>query len=218
MATQAQCKRDIQAARDSKVYAQALYNRTPTRDDRRFACRDFCRQLGMPGAEKAGDLLEHLQWMIRSTTSDFGAYDTAEVISAHLGWSSRDMVKRELDKLRKYGAIETGLGIPKGRVGPTNHYRITHKLGQMILALVARVKRTAQTMRAKAPKLSIPVLSTKTRQRPKPFKSQATRNPAPVPAAHRAFKPNPPRNPAQPAKVAAILGGLKSLLRGGATQ
>lgn len=208
MATKSQFQRDCQAANDSKAAALAFHASTPLKHERTRVYCDMCRDAGMPGYELAGQLLELIEWKIRESTCAFGAYDTAEKIAIELGCSP-DQVRRRVAKLKAFGLIETALGIPRGRTGPTVHYRLTAKLCQILGSMVAAIRRafrTAKTTVAKAPKLALQVLSTKNRRPKKPFMSQATRI-----AAHQPFQKQQPHQKSAPEVGNSWISGIRAL-------
>lgn len=191
MATKSEILRDMRAANDSKAAAQAIHAAIPQKHARARHYSDQLRAEGVNSFELCGQLLEHLEYLSRLTTCAFGAYDTAEKLAIDMGCST-PMLRRRIETLKKAGYIETALGIPRGRTGPTLHYRLTAKFKQFVTGLVSGIKRAARTVKTmvtKASKLALQRSSSKNPRPQQPFKSQATRYP--VPAAHKPFQQEP---------------------------
>lgn len=201
MATKTQFLKSCRNAVISKKIALTFHHHTTDVGQRIALCRDICRDRGISNWEQAGQLLEYLAYASRITTSQFGAWDADTTVSMHLGWRSRDQVKRIKRKLIDAGLIETGLGIPLGRTAPCTHYRLTTFLGKLMKRLTGAIRRAQSLGKALAPSLKklLPVQATKT-------------------AAHQQFKQEPPRKRSTLAVAGAYLASMRQLVRGGATE
>ena len=197
---------DLASAAASQKMALAFQSATASRSEREQRCRDMCKSRGVVGVERAAQLLEHVSFLARITTGQFGAYESDQVIAQKLGWRDRYQVRRARQKLIDAGLIETGRGVPPGQKAPVLHYRLTRVFRATWKAVKAFLSKTAQSIgRAVSPNLKAltALFPSKTRQHV---------NNSPV-AAHVLFQSGEKSAGCDRVKASAALSGLKSLLR-----
>lgn len=196
---------DLASAAASQKMALAFHSATASRTEREQRCREICKSRGVV-SERAAQLLEHISFLARITTGQFGAYESDQVIAGQLGWRNRDQVRYQRQLLLDAGLLETGRGVPPGRKAPVLHYRLTKVFRATWKAVAAFLLKSAQSIgRALFPNLkaltaSIPSKTPKTEKNP-------------AIAAHVLFQPEEKSAGCDRVKASAALLGLKSLLR-----
>lgn len=144
---------DLASAVVSKRIALQIHAETKSRAEREQLCIAVCRDLEMPGYAVAGRVLEYFSFACRTTTHEFGSWDSGRVLIERLGLSSRHALERIVSKLVNAGLLETFRGRPdRKKRGSCNFYRLTTGFAKAFKKAAAVLRQAASSLQCAVPR------------------------------------------------------------------